>query len=323
MPSTGLYRPNDLLPGERFGKPLALIAAPCDVAGGRRGSTMGPEALRVAGLPEALRGLGYSVHDRGSLGGPSHPDRERQGGYRHLEETAQWVQAVHDSVYDSLGSGELPILLGGDHALSIGSVAGAARHCAERDKPLSLLWLDAHADFNTADSSPSGNLHGMPVAVLCGDGPQALLDIGHATPVLDPARVVQVGIRSVDAVEKRSVVERGLTVYDMRRIDEIGMRATMEQVLEQVARGGGHLHVSFDVDVLDPEIAPGTGTPVSGGLNYREAQLCMEMIHDSGLLASLDVVEVNPALDRRNQTAELAVELVQSLFGEQILARVL
>jgi len=322
MPSTGLAREADKPAGPQA-RPIGLIGAPCDVAAGTRGATMGPEALRVAGLPRALAGLGYSVHDHGNLAGPRNPERTRENGYRHLPETAAWARAARDACAAMLAAGELPVLMGGDHALSIGSVAAAGRHCAARDIPLSVLWIDAHADFNTADTSPSGNIHGMPVAVLCGEGPEELLALGHARPILDPAQVVQVGVRSVDAVEKRKVVERGIAVHDMRRIDENGMRAEMGAALDAVARRGGHLHVSFDLDVVDPTEAPGVGTPVPGGLNYREAQLCMEMIHDSGLLGSLDIVEVNPALDNRNRTAELAVELVESLFGEQILARVL
>ena len=314
--------PRDLQPAGPEARPIALTGAPSDVAAGTRGTNLGPEALRVAGLDAALQRMGYRVHDRGNLAGPRNPERPASGGYRHLEETLAWCTAVRDEVGAILGEGATPVLLGGDHALSIGSVAAAARHCERHDRPLCVLWLDAHADFNTPRSSPSGNIHGMPVAVLCGDGHPALLGLGHATPVVDPSRVFQVGIRSVDAVEKRKVVESGLRIGDMRRIDEHGMRAVMDEVLEAIARIGGHLHVSFDMDFVDPGTAPGVGTPVPGGPSYREAQLCMEMIHDSGLLGSLDIVEVNPALDVHNRTAELAVELVESLFGEQILARV-
>ncbi|RDD63310.1 arginase [Ferruginivarius sediminum] len=310
-------------PGAAGTRTLGLIGAPSDVAAGCRGATMGPEALRVAGLGDVLAGLGYSVNDRGNLSGPVNPGGPRGNGYRHLAETTEWVRLVRDEVAASLAAKELPILMGGDHSLSIGSIGAAARHCHEAGKPLSVLWLDAHADFNTAETSPSGNIHGMPVAVLCGDGPEELLSLGHARPMLDPDHLVQVGVRSVDMVEKRMVVERRLRVFDMRTIDEIGMRAAMEEALEAVGRVGGHLHVSFDADFVDPSAAPGVGTPVPGGPNYREAQLCMEMIYDSGLLGSLDIVEVNPALDWRNSTAELAVDLVKSLFGERILARVL
>ncbi len=301
--------------------PIALIGAPTDIGAGHRGGSMGPEALRVAGLGPALQRLGYRVVDQGNLSGPPNPDLAPVDGYRHLAEVTRWCAAVRDALYAALAEGHFPLLLGGDHCLAIGSIAGIARHCAEQDKPLTVLWLDAHADFNTPDTSPSGNIHGMPVAVAAGYGPEALTGLGHAKPMIDPTRICQVGIRSVDRIEKRKVVESGLVVHDMRRIDENSMRKTMDEILDQSARTGGHLHVSFDVDFLDPSIAPGVGTTVPGGPTYREAQLCMEMIYDSGLMRSLDVMELNPAYDDRNRTAELVVELVESLFGEQILSR--
>jgi arginase len=301
--------------------PVALIGAPTDVGAGRRGASMGPEALRVAGIDKSLRRLGRDVIDRGNLSGPINPESARSDGYRHLTEVTAWCTAVRDAVYASLSAGEFPIVMGGDHSLAIGSVAAVARHCAERGKALAMLWLDAHADFNDAASSPSGNLHGMPVAVICGRGPRELTSLAERVPMLAADRIVQIGIRSVDEIEKRAVVESGLVVYDMRRIDELRMRTVMEQALAYVAREQAHLHVSFDVDFLDPAIAPGVPSTVPGGPTYREAQLCMEMIHDSGLLRSLDVMELNPALDEGNRTAELAVELAESLFGEEILSR--
>lgn len=303
------------------GQTITLIGAPTDVGAGHRGGSMGPEALRVAGLTEALQRLGYAVEDRGNLAGPSNPNTAPVGGYRHLAEVTAWCTAVRDAIYDALQSGDFPMLLGGDHCLAIGSIAGLAKHCAEQDTPLTVLWLDAHADFNTPETSPSGNIHGMPVAVAAGYGPEALTGLGHAKPMMDPARIIQVGIRSVDRIEKRMVVESGLEVHDMRRIDENGMRKTMDVILGRIASLGGHLHVSFDVDFLDPAIAPGVGTTVPGGPTYREAQLCMEMIYDSGLMNSLDIMELNPAYDDHNRTAALVVELVESLFGEQILSR--
>jgi len=305
----------------RIHPPIDLIGAPTDIGADTRGGSMGPEALRVAGLPQALRRLGYSVADRGNLAGPANPDRPRAGGYRHLEETAAWCETVRDAVRSTLDGGRLPILLGGDHSLAVGTIAGAAAHCAAAGKPLSVLWLDAHADFNTAETSPSGNIHGMPLAVAAGRGPERLTGLGPAVPMLDPARVVQIGVRSVDAAEKKLVVDSGMTVLDMRRIDEIRMRETMQIALDKLAALGGHVHVSFDVDFLDPAIAPGVDTAVPGGPTYREAQLCMEMIHDSALMGSLDLMELNPACDIENKTAKLLVELVESLFGEQILAR--
>jgi arginase len=303
-------------------RPVALIGAPTDVGAGRRGASMGPEALRVAGLDKSLRRLGREVRDRGNLAGPINPEQPRAGEYRHLAEVTAWCSSVREAVYASLSAGEFPILMGGDHSLAIGSVAAIARYCAERGKPLAMLWLDAHADFNVASSSPSGNIHGMPVSVICGHGPAELTSLGHHVPMLAADRIVQIGIRSVDEVEKRLVVDSGMIIYDMRRIDELSMRTAMEQALSYVSRDSAHLHVSFDVDFLDPTIAPGVPSTVPGGPTYREAQLCMEMIHDSGLLGSLDIMELNPALDEGNRTAELAVELVESLFGEEILARV-
>ena len=227
---------------------------------------------------------------------------------------------MHDAVLAELQQNRLPILLGGDHCLGIGSIAAVARHCRATGRKLRVLWLDAHADFNTNVLTPSGNLHGMPVACLCGHGPQPLVEIGGAVPALNPKSIRQIGIRSVDAGEKRFVHQAGLEVFDMRYIDEMGMRHTMELALATLD-AQTHLHVSFDVDFLDPEIAPGVGTTVPGGPSYREAQLCMEMIADTGRLASLDVMELNPALDIRNKTAELAVDLIESLFGKSTLMR--
>jgi arginase len=242
------------------------------------------------------------------------------GGYRHLAEVVAWNRLVHDAVYDELGAGRLPVLLGGDHSLAIGSISAVARHCRATGRKLRVLWLDAHADFNTSGLSPSGNLHGMPLACLCGFGPVELLTLGDRAPAITPDVLRQVGIRSVDPGERRFVHEQGVEVFDMRYVDERGMRATMETALAGLdART--HLHVSFDVDFLDPEIAPGVGTTVPGGPTYREAQLCMEMIADTGLLASLDIVELNPAFDVRNRTASLAVDLVESLFGKSTLMR--
>jgi arginase len=223
-------------------------------------------------------------------------------------------------VLAELRLGRLPLLLGGDHSLAIGSISAVARHCREAGKKLRVLWLDAHADFNTSVLTPSGNLHGMPVACLCGHGPQPLLEIGGQVPALNPKWIRQIGIRSVDAGEKRLVHQVGLEVFDMRYIDEMGMRHTMELALATLD-AHTHLHVSFDVDFLDPPIAPGVGTTVPGGPTYREAQLCMEMIADTGRMASLDVMELNPALDVRNQTAKVAVDLIESLFGKSTLMR--
>ncbi|QCB48081.1 arginase [Hydrogenophaga sp. PAMC20947] len=301
-------------------KTIRLIGVPTDIGAGARGASMGPEALRVAGLAAVLESHGLRVHDAGNLSGPANPWLPPFQGYRHLQEVAQWNQSLHEAVYEALSDGHLSMVLGGDHCLGIGSISAVARHCRDTGKQLRVLWLDAHADFNTSDLTPSGNVHGMPVAVLCGHGPNELTGIGGTTPAISPSVVRQIGIRSVDEGEKRFVHEHGLEVFDMRYIDEMGMRHTMEQALAGMD-DNTHLHVSFDVDFLDPEIAPGVGTTVPGGPTYREAQLCMEMIADTGRMASMDVMELNPALDVRNRTALVSVDLIESLFGKSTLMR--
>ena len=298
----------------------SLIGAPTDVGAADRGASMGPEALRVAGLAAALGQHDLGVVDLGNLNGPGNPWQPPQHGYRHLPQVVHWNALVHEAVYGELRAARLPILLGGDHSLGVGSISAVARHCREQGRKLRVLWLDAHADFNTRELSPSGNVHGMPLAVLCGFGPPELTALGGRTPAIHPSWVRQIGIRSVDDGEKRFVHEQGLDVFDMRHVDEMGMRATMEQALAGMDHDT-HLHVSFDVDFLDPAIAPGVGTRVPGGPTYREAQLCMEMIADTRRLASLDVVELNPAFDEHNKTAVLAVDLIESLFGKSTLVR--
>jgi arginase len=293
---------------------------PTDIGAGMRGASMGPEALRVANLVPTLQAHGLEVQDRGNLTGPANPWQAPVDGYRHLDQVVAWNRSLHEAVYAELQLGRMPIVLGGDHCLGIGSISAVARHCRDTGKKLRVLWLDAHADFNTSALTPSGNIHGMPVACLCGFGPQALVEIGGHVPAISPKWVRQIGIRSVDQGEKRFVHEQGLEVFDMRYIDEMGMRAAMELALA-LMDANTHLHVSFDVDFLDPDIAPGVGTTVRGGPNYREAQLCMEMIADTGRMASMDVMELNPALDERNRTAEVAVDLIESLFGKSTLMR--
>jgi arginase len=299
---------------------VTLIGAPTDVGANDRGASMGPEALRVAGLGPALAARGFEVIDRGNLSGPNNPSASPVGGYRHLPEVIEWNRQVHEAVHADLAAGRLPVLLGGDHSLSIGSISAVARYCREQGKKLRVLWLDAHADFNTSELTPTGNIHGMPVACLCGFGPRELTTMGGQSPTIQTSWIRQIGIRSVDAGEKRFVHEQHLEVFDMRYIDEMGVRHTMEQALDGLG-DNTHVHVSFDVDFLDPEIAPGVGTTVPGGPTYREAQLVMEMIADTGLVGSLDIMELNPAMDVRNKTALLAVDLVESLFGKSTLVR--
>jgi arginase len=299
---------------------IALIGAPTDIGAGHRGASMGPEAMRVAGLADALRSRGLEVQDYGNLQGPVNPWLPPSNGYRHLPEVIEWNRLTMEAVSASLERGELPVVLGGDHCLGIGSITAVANYCRSVGKKLRVIWLDAHADFNTSEVTPSGNIHGMPVACLCGLGPDGLTQLGGSKPALQPDEIRQIGIRSVDIGEKRLVHRYGLDIYDMRYIDESGMKRSMEEALEGLDEDT-HVHVSFDVDFLDPAIAPGVGTTVPGGPNYREAQLVMEMIADTGLLGSLDIVELNPAFDEHNRTGILAVDLVESLFGKSTLMR--
>ncbi len=302
---------------------ITLIGAPTDIGASMRGASMGPEALRVAQLAEALVALGHEVADAGNVAGPANPQQPPEEGYRHLPECVAWNEAVAQAVSLALGAGQLPILMGGDHSLAIGSIGAVAAHCRARGQRLRVIWLDAHADYNTSHITPSGNVHGMPAAVLCGHGPEALLRVaqaGAAQPALRPEQLRHVGVRSVDAAEREFVHACQLEVFDMRFIDEAGMRDTLQQALLGVDEQT-HVHVSFDVDFLDPDVAPGVGTPVRGGPTWREAQLCMEMLADTGRVGSLDIVELNPAQDVRNRSAECVVELVASLFGKSTLMR--
>jgi arginase len=305
---------------QRSFPPVSLIGVPTDIGAGHLGARMGPDALRIAGLGSALVARGVDVIDRGNLAGPANPWLPPVDGYRHLDAVVAWNRALMDAVEAELRADRLPIVLGGDHCLGVGSITAVARHCRATGKKLRILWLDAHADFNTHEVTPSGNLHGMPVACLCGLGPEPLVRLGGDAPAIRPDQIRQIGIRSVDQGEKRLVKDYGLDIYDMRYIDEVGMKRAMEEALEDLD-DDTHLHVSFDVDFLDPSIAPGVGTTVPGGPNYREAQLVMEMIADTGRMGSLDIVELNPALDTRNTTAEIAVDLVESLFGKSTLMR--
>ncbi|WP_313300226.1 arginase [Diaphorobacter sp.] len=299
---------------------ITLIGAPTDVGASVLGASMGPDALRIAGIARVLRERGLMVLDYGNLIGPGNPQAAPQQGFRHLDEVIAWNQVVHAATLETLAAGRLPLLMGGDHSLAIGSISAVARHCRARQRRLKVLWLDAHADANTPQGSPSGNLHGMPVACLLGHGPQALVQLSGADPALRNEELAMIGLRSVDACEKEFLSLHRIDVYDMRTIDELGMRAVMQSALADVDENT-HLHVSFDMDCLDPVEAPGVGTPVRGGPNYRETQLCMEMLADCGALSSLDIMELNPALDIRNQTAELAVDLIESLFGKSTLMR--
>ncbi len=303
------------------GARVVLIGAPTDVGAGVRGACMGPQALRVAGLVQALQALGVSAIDAGDLVGPPRPIAPQDArGPHHLDEVIAWNRAVFQAVDLCLSEGDMPLLLGGDHSLAVGSISAIAHHGHRQGRRLRVLWLDAHADVNDAVTSPSGNLHGMPVACLLGCGPAPLVGWSGQLQALQAADIAFLGLRSVDAEEKAAIARLGLRVWDMRAIDEHGIRHALNEALQGVD-DNTHLHVSFDLDALDPAYAPGVSTGVPGGLTYREMQLCMKMIADTGSLRSLDVMEINPARDVRNRTAELAVQAVCSLLGAATLVR--
>lgn len=299
---------------------ITLIGAPIEEGSGRRGAAMGPTALRIAGIDTVLRDLGHTVYDEGDVRPLPARDLANHPGANNLQIVAAFARALHDSVHDTVRKGHFPIILGGDHALSMGSVSGMARYAAEVGRPLFVLWLDAHADFNSPETSPSGNMHGMPVAFYCGKAEFAPI-LPADRPMVDPTKVFQVGIRSVDDREREEIAEHGVRVYDMRAVDELGMAHIMRHILDEVRSGNGLLHVSLDVDFMDPELAPGVGTTVPGGATFREAHLIMEMLWESDLVSSLDVVELNPFLDDRGKSARVLVELTASLFGRRVLDR--
>lgn len=296
---------------------VALIGAPVEEGAGQLGCGMGPSALRVAGLRQSLERLGHTVVDKGNLEPDDMAGLTLPGRTRNAASVAGWTRTLERTARETLRAGAFPIFLGGDHSLSMGTVAGVARHAAELEKPLYVLWLDAHADFNTPQTSPSGNMHGMPVAFFCGlPGFDGILSVDR--PLVRPDRVSVVGVRSIDADERKALAEAQVDVHDMRAVDEFGIVAIVRSLIETVRNAGGMLHVSLDVDFLDPSIAPGVGTTVRGGATYREAHLVMELLSDSGLVAAMDLVELNPFLDVKGQSATLLVELVASLFGQQI-----
>jgi len=304
---------------------MGLIGVPSDAGAGERGACLGPEALRIAGLGEALAGLGHAVTDHGDLPGPRNAERAAASlspdDSRNFGAVSAWCRLTSDKTFEVVQSGQLPVILGGDHSIAMGSVNGIARHCREAGRELFVLWLDAHADFNTPASSPSGNMHGMPVAAFCGaPSLAAVLGPERAMPV-KPENVTLFGIRSVDRKERAAVARRGVNVVDMRTIDERGIVAALKPVIDDVRAAGGHLHVSLDVDFLDPSLAPGVGTTVPGGATWREAHFCMELLFEAGIVGSLDIVELNPFLDVRGASAAVLVELTASLFGKTIIDR--
>jgi arginase len=299
---------------------VTLIGVPLDLGAGRRGVDMGPSAFRVAELDAKLAELGYAVDDRGDL---RVKIRETQGPgdprLKYLKEILEVCEALRDRVEEALAEGAVPVVLGGDHSVAMGTIAGVARHHRRRREKIGLVWFDAHADANTAETSPSGNIHGMPLAVALGLGAPSLVNLAGFSPMVDGSRAALVGIRDVDAAERGNVRASGIGAFTMRDLDERGMRSVMEEAIKRATSGTAGIHVSFDLDAMDPDEAPGVGTPAPGGVSYREAHLAMEMLADTGKVISAEFVEVNPILDHRNGTAALGVELVASLLGKKIL----
>ena len=301
-------------------RPVHLIGVPLDLGGGRRGVDMGPSAFRIAGLGERLTRLGYPLQDRGDLAVPI-PETRLEGDTRkrYVNDIATVCGALFERASAALNDGGLPIVLGGDHSLAAGSVAASAAWARARGGKLGLIWVDAHGDMNTPTSTSSGNVHGMPLAALLGSEPSELAGIGGFAPKVEPEQTVLIGVRNLDEEEKDRVRASRIHVFTMKDIDRAGIAHVIEQAIELAGRDAARIHVSFDLDVCDPAIAPGVGTPVKGGLDYREGHMVMEVLADSGRLLALDMVEVNPTLDVRNSTAELGTELILSALGMKIL----
>jgi len=305
------------------GRRIAVLGAPIDIGASQRGTLMGPAALRTAGLLTLLEGLGFDVSDHGdvAVGDVAELLDAPPDNARHYREIQRWTRALSQRAYGMARSGAIPIFLGGDHTLSMGSVNGMARHWHESGRELFVIWLDAHADYNTPATTITGNMHGMSAAFLCGEPGLDRLLGSDLRASIDPDRLELFGIRSIDKLEKDLLRQRRVSVADMRAIDEFGVGVLIRRVIDKVRARDGVLHVSFDVDFLDPHLAPGVGTTVPGGATYREAHLVMELLHDSHLVGSVDIVELNPFLDERGRTARTAVELIGSLFGQQITDR--
>jgi arginase len=301
-------------------KKIRVIGVPLDLGQSRRGVDMGPSAVRVAGLEARLEALGFVVEDAGNIA-VAIPEQKKEGDpqAKYLKEITATCTKHAELVLKTLEAGKTPVVLGGDHSVAVGTVAGASEFVRRHNQKLGLIWIDAHTDINTPESSPSGNVHGMPLAAIMGLGPPELANIFGFSPKVASENCVLVGVRDIDAAEKENVRKAGIEVYTMRDIDERGMRAVMEDALRAAGRGTAGYHVSLDMDWVDPEDAPGVGTPVRGGATYREAHLAMEIIADHGRLTSFEIMEVNPVIDEHNQTANLAVELTLSVFGKKIL----
>ncbi|NUM88293.1 MAG: arginase [Bdellovibrionales bacterium] len=301
-------------------KNIRIVGVPSDLGASRRGVDMGPSALRIANLGSKLKALGYQVEDIGNI-----PVAVRESlsptdvKARFLSEIMGYTKDLRDRVYQALKDGRMPLVIGGDHSLAIGSLAGVTKFYAENKARIGVIWMDAHADINTPETSLSGNIHGMPLAHALGVGNRQLLDLCGRVPMVEPSRTVLIGIRDLDQGEKDTIRDLGVRAFTMRDIDEIGMRGVLQEAIRIATNGTAGFHLSFDVDCMDPSVAPGVGTPVRGGTTYREGHLAMEILHDSCKILSMDVAEVNPVLDVSNQTADLAVEIVLSAFGKRIL----
>jgi arginase len=300
---------------------IRILGVPLDMGASRRGVDMGPSAMRVAGLEARLEALGHRVTDGGNIK-VEIPETQAYGAQnaRYLKQIAEICTRTADAVLKTLEDGMTPLVLGGDHSLAAGSISGVAEFHRRRNEKIGVLWIDAHSDINTPETSPSGNVHGMPLAALVGLGPDALANIYGYSPKISPENTVLIGVRDIDAAERANIKRAGMgEVYTMRDIDERGMRAVMEEALRAAGSETAGYHVSLDMDWIDPEDAPGVGTPVRGGATYREAHLAMEILADHGRLLSFEIVEVNPVIDEHNRTADLAVELACSAFGKKIL----
>ncbi|THD59986.1 MAG: arginase [Bradyrhizobium sp.] len=303
---------------------IALLGVPIEIGASQMGTLMGPDALRTAGIGRLLEQLGFSVEDHGNLAapGPSAAESPPPANAKYYEDIKGWIRAISERALELARSGAIPIFMGGDHSLSMGSVNGVVRYWQqEMNRPVFVLWVDAHADYNTPETTLTGNMHGMSAAFLCGEpGLDGLLG-NQPRGSIGPDQLDLFGVRSIDPLERELVRDRRVAIADMRAIDEFGVGVLMRRVIERVKARNGVLHVSFDVDFLDPNVAPGVGTTVPGGATYREAHLIMELLHDSGLVRSVDIVELNPFLDERGRTARTMVELLGSLFGLQITDR--
>jgi arginase len=301
-------------------KKIRILGVPLDLGQTRRGVDMGPSAVRVAGLEARLEALGHVVEDGGNVA-VAIPEQKKEGDpqAKYLKEIVATCTKHADMVVKTLEAGKFPLVLGGDHSVAVGTMAGVAEFYRRQEKKVGLIWIDAHADINTPETSPSGNVHGMPLAAILGLGPAELANIYNFSPKVQPGNCVLVGVRDIDAREKENIKETGIEVYTMRDIDERGMRTVIEEALRVAGRGTAGYHVSLDMDWIDPEDAPGVGTPVRGGASYREGHLAMEIIADHGRMTSFEIVEVNPVIDEHNRTADLAVELTLSAFGKKIL----